>query len=119
MNADPMQSGEPASVDASVLTTLREVLDDDVLLLEIIETFLDQTPDQLAALTLAAGAGENDTVATTAHVVKGSALTLGAVRLGQICAELERAPSEELAAAAVQEYDEVARHLSEFAPALR
>ena len=119
MDAEGRPHTDETSLDPSVLETLREALDDDELLTEVIQTFLDETPTHLASLTAAARSGDAPAVTAAAHLVKGSALTLGAVRLGRMCAALEASPAERLAEGAVQEFEQVSQRLDRFVATLR
>lgn len=82
------------ALDPAVLDALRDALSDDELLVEIIQTFRSETPGQVQDLTLAQQAGDESSITTTAHRIKGSALTFGATKLVRLCAALESAPHE-------------------------
>ena len=103
-------------LDDTVLATLRSALGDDELVAEIIGAFLSETPAQIEGLAAAHRAGDERAVAAAAHLIKGSALTFGAVRLVDRCATLERSPgaSPTLVPAVGQAYDEVAESLSRY-----
>ena len=58
------------------------------LLKEIVTMFAAQTPDLLAAMEAASGAGRSD----IAHQLKGSALALGARALAEAAAHIETSP---------------------------
>lgn len=77
-------------LDHAKLDRLREILGDDAEGVgEIIDTFLEDTPRSIEALK--AGLAEDDAgqVASAAHKIKGSASTLGATRLSELCSDLE------------------------------
>ena len=112
--SNDQQSAPGPWLDPSVLEELRESLVDDQLLTEVIQTFLEETPAHLTSLVAATAAGDAAAAAAVAHHVKGSALTLGAVRLARTCAAIEASPSGQLAEKSVAEFDEVARRLGEF-----
>lgn len=57
---------------------------------EIVEIFLATSNDDVEALVAAAERGELETVRRIAHSMKGSAANLGARRLSEICAGIER-----------------------------
>jgi HPt (histidine-containing phosphotransfer) domain-containing protein len=110
------EAGNGQVLDDSVLATLRSALGDDELVADIIGAFLSETPKQIESLVAADRAGDERAVVAAAHLIKGSALTFGAVRLVSHCATLESAPSQ--AAALVPQvglaYDEAARSLSRY-----
>jgi two-component system sensor histidine kinase/response regulator len=55
--------------------------------------FLSLVPDQIDALLLAVRAGEPETVKASAHKLRGSALSIGAVKLAALCEQLEAEPN--------------------------
>lgn len=121
MSAPPDRPGPGIAVGAGgptlnpdALGSLREALADDELLAEIIRTFVDEAPRQLAALVGAQRHGDLPGAAAGAHLIRGGALSLGATRLVSLCAALERSPEEadDLAAALTEELAEVARSLT-------
>ena len=57
---------------------------------EVVATFFDRTPATLAELRAAASRNDVEAIRRTAHAVKGTSATLGAKRLADECAELER-----------------------------
>ena len=59
-------------------------------MLGIAHNFLMRTPDHIAALTDAAREGDLKAISTTAHLIKGSALTFGAPRLVNLCVPRSR-----------------------------
>jgi two-component system, sensor histidine kinase and response regulator len=56
--------------------------------------FLSLVPDQIDALLLAVRAGERDSVKAGAHKLRGSALSIGAVKLATLCERLEADPTD-------------------------
>jgi HPt (histidine-containing phosphotransfer) domain-containing protein len=86
----------PDVVDPAVdQAVLAEVLDstggDREFLTELIGTYLDDVPRQLAALREAASAGSADGVARAAHALKGASASLGAVGIAERSRVLELA----------------------------
>jgi len=61
---------------------------------EIIDLFLQQTPDLLQSLKEAFGEKDLESVGTTAHMLKGSCANLGAEQLAEWCSELEAMASQ-------------------------
>jgi HPt (histidine-containing phosphotransfer) domain-containing protein len=102
------------TLDPDALQTLRDALGDDELVVDITRTFLSGTPAQIDTLASAELSGDLPTLAATAHLIKGGALTFGAVRLVRLCAALEASPAESrgLVPAVAQEFDELSRALS-------
>ncbi len=56
-------------------------------------SFARDTPVRLEALRAAVAAGDVDAVAFNAHTIKGSAANLGAVRVAEICRQIENLPA--------------------------
>ena len=71
-------------VDRDVLDTLREVMEDGYP--DLLDTFLSDSEKRLRELREAADA---KALSAIAHSLKGSASNMGAVRLVQLCQELE------------------------------
>jgi HPt (histidine-containing phosphotransfer) domain-containing protein len=76
-------------MDRGVMDQLREDLGDGPVR-EVVATFLDRTPATLAELRAAASRNDVEAIRRAAHAVKGTSATLGAKRLADECAELER-----------------------------
>jgi signal transduction histidine kinase/DNA-binding response OmpR family regulator len=74
-------------IDAATLTELRELHGDG--LRELLELYLDDVASQMPRLLAEVERGETESVALTAHRLKGSSLAVGARRVGVIAAELE------------------------------
>jgi CheY-like chemotaxis protein len=92
--AEPV-ADEPADVvdgaiDRRVLDQLREDLGGAAPVGEVIATFLEKTPAILAELRDAAAQSDGERIRQAAHTIKGTSATLGARRLAERCAELER-----------------------------
>jgi histidine phosphotransfer protein HptB len=58
---------------------------------ELIETFLEDAPEQLAALRNAVEQGDAEEARRAAHTLKSNAATFGASALSEVCRELEAA----------------------------
>ncbi len=63
---------------------------DENLVVELIELYLENGSRQVNEIKTAAGNMREETLKHTAHALKGSSLTMGASRVGQLCAELEQ-----------------------------
>jgi signal transduction histidine kinase/CheY-like chemotaxis protein/HPt (histidine-containing phosphotransfer) domain-containing protein len=77
------------ALDRAVLEQLREDLGGAGAVHDVIATFLENTPAVLAALHEAAARTNADGIRRAAHKIKGTSAMLGAVRLSQLCAEIE------------------------------
>jgi len=77
-------------IDANVLSTLKESLgDDDEFLAELIQTFLEDAPEQLAAIRDAMAGGDAEVVRRAAHSMKSNSASFGAMALSGLCKQLE------------------------------
>jgi len=88
---------QDTSIDYSVIESLRELQQDDEpdLLAELTELFLDDTDNRLVALRAAIETGDAESVERTAHSLKGSSGNMGALKMSEICKELENAGTSE------------------------
>jgi HPt (histidine-containing phosphotransfer) domain-containing protein len=59
------------------------------LIVELIDLYLADTPSRITAMRDALATGDHVQLARSAHSVKGSSSTLGAVQVAKTCAELE------------------------------
>lgn len=86
-----------AALDMTVFAELRQMVNEDEVLVKVIDSFLEETPkilrimrDALSPLYTAKVAyGEMSTLESAAHSLKSTSATLGALRLSQLCQELE------------------------------
>ena len=87
--AGPQPPGDISGdlLDAATLAELRELHGGG--LLELLELYLDDVGSQMPRLLAEIDRGETDSVALSAHRLKGSSLAVGAQRVGAIAAELE------------------------------
>lgn len=72
-------------LDHDVLSALQEVMEDEYSML--LDTFLADSEERLVLLHTA---GDAETLGATAHSFKGSCSNMGAIRLAQLCHELEQ-----------------------------
>jgi PAS domain S-box-containing protein len=81
------------AIDLDILGSLHEDIGQggSEVLAELIAIFLEDTPPSLAKLQQAAASQDNRQMALTAHTLKSTSATLGAVRFSQLCRELESA----------------------------
>lgn len=78
---------------------LRDVaMEDTDFMIELVDLFLDDMPEQLEWLRKAVEQADSDSTAKAAHRIKGAAGNVGADRLSQICGELEESSREAQAA---------------------
>jgi HPt (histidine-containing phosphotransfer) domain-containing protein len=111
-----MSDGAGPTLDRGALDNLRADVDDDELVAQVIASFVADTPGQIASLAAAGERRDHPVVVSLAHRIKGSALTLGAVRLAQLCGELEAAPggSGERVPAVARELEALTGSLSDY-----
>lgn len=77
-------------LDNSAIQALRASTGDDPeFLAELVQTFLDESPAQLAELRDASASGDAHEIRRGAHTLKSNAATFGIVRLEDLCRELE------------------------------
>lgn len=87
----PRASGAPLpAIDLQIIENLR-ALDDggDEFLREVVGVFRAESPARLEAIRRAAEGGAARELVGVAHALKGSARTLGLVRLAAVCQEIE------------------------------
>ncbi|UCP09809.1 Hpt domain-containing protein [Pseudomonas sp. MM213] len=77
-------------LDRDVLSALQEVMEDEYSTL--LDTFLADSTERLSQLHKADDA---ETLGATAHSFKGSCSNMGAIRLAQLCNELEQRSKQE------------------------
>lgn len=112
---------EEPILDAQTLDQLRQDIGNDLnILTMLVECYLETTPDLIQSLRSAFDGGDWELVNRSAHSLKSSSATLGAIRLANQCFSLEtlsHLSSEFPADAAVlitqieQEYQQVATAL--------
>jgi CheY-like chemotaxis protein len=86
---EPADQGGGELVDQEALMRLREATGDEEFVNQLVETFLEEAPSLLKALSEAIGSGDVVSLRRTAHTLKSNARTFGAERLGTRCQELE------------------------------
>jgi CheY-like chemotaxis protein/HPt (histidine-containing phosphotransfer) domain-containing protein len=87
----PGASPQTSSVDEAVISKLVSSLGEQgrESVAALIETFLGHVPKQIATLSTASARGETDDVRREAHTLKSNAASFGALRLAELCRELE------------------------------
>lgn len=76
-------------LDERTLSTLAEDIGDRGFVLDTIEVFLAELPERVAGIARGITAGLPGDVKAVSHSLKSSAAMLGALRLSQLCADLE------------------------------
>jgi len=77
------------AVDENVLKQLLEIGNEE-LLIELIETYLSYSPQQIDQIILATAQKQWETIKQQAHSLKSSSANLGASQLSALCTQLER-----------------------------
>lgn len=97
----------PSQLDRKALDQLLETIGGDrEAFRDLVQSFLDEGPELVNRLQLAAAANEADGLRRAAHTLRGSASDFGAVALAGLCREIEalgRAGEAAAAAAKVEE----------------
>ena len=75
-------------IDMATFTDLRDAVGDEFIA-ELVDTFLVEAPNLLAALREAAAAGDTDGYRRAAHSLKSNSNTFGATGLGNMAREHE------------------------------
>jgi HPt (histidine-containing phosphotransfer) domain-containing protein len=104
-----------SSIDTQVLESLLDMLEgDQEVLAEIINCYLMESPKIIAAIQTSINEGDADNLGKTAHNLKSSSASLGAMGIHQLCLELELkgkngnlAGSLELMSQLINEYAQV------------
>lgn len=95
-------------LDREKLDRLREILGDDAEGIgDLIDTFLEETPRALDQMRTGLADEEPKQVASAAHKIKGSAATIGAMTLSDLCKELEAKAREGDLAAVAERLEEL------------
>jgi HPt (histidine-containing phosphotransfer) domain-containing protein len=108
-----------AVLDPEAVETLMEMIGDDQgMVREIIDAFLEDAPDRLAEI--AGGLADSDAglVRRAAHTLKANALTFGALTFADACRELEEAAKADALEAAAPIAAEIERSWSAIRPAI-
>jgi HPt (histidine-containing phosphotransfer) domain-containing protein len=116
--------GGPSSspIDAAAMETIQALESNGSpgLVARLIETYLRSSPELIDSMRQAVSSDDAETIERTAHSLKSSSATLGAVELAELCKELEQIGREASTARAAEvfagletEFDRVRRALSE------
>jgi PAS domain S-box-containing protein len=112
--------GGDAGLDRTVILGLREyqVPAEEDVVAHLITLFMRETPRRLADIRTALESGDAPALERAAHALKGSAGTLGAYALRELCAQLEELAESGTVAGAAQVVDAVAASLERARPVL-
>jgi HPt (histidine-containing phosphotransfer) domain-containing protein len=105
----------PADIEGFRLT-LREAGAEQALY-SILDTFIRQAPDRLAALAAAVASGTGEEIMKAAHVFRGAAATIGARELAELLERIEttaRTGDVETARDAFEGISPVAHHVIDY-----
>jgi len=82
---------EPPTLDRCAIDELRELVDEDTpdFLTDLLDSFLTDARQYLAALESSNHSGDTAGVMAAAHTLKSSSANLGAMKLSQFCSEIE------------------------------
>jgi len=95
-------------LDMEALALLKELEAPGVFSIdELIDTFVETTPDYLNLIEGAIRLGDGDAVSLNAHALKGSCQSVGAARLAQVCERLESMGKEGLLESTQAVFDDV------------
>lgn len=85
-----MTDGQAPILDEGVLAALGEsVGGDESFVADLVQTYLGDGAEQLAAIEAAVGAEDAEALVRPAHTLKSASLTVGAMRLGEVSRGLE------------------------------
>ena len=87
----PTADGDSDAVDEKVLLELKELADegDQAFLAGLIESYLTTSEPLIRQIREAVVGGKPDELRRAAHTLKGSSRSMGVVKVGEICSELE------------------------------
>ena len=102
------------SLDTGVLGSLCEDLGDVGLVSQAMEVYLEELPNRLVQLHQGIESGSAEQVRSTAHALKGASGMLGAIRLQQLCQQLETTPDQSLLFDVIGEAERVETKMREY-----
>ena len=76
-------------LDATAFQQLREMVNQDEILVQIVDRFLEETPSSLRSLAEAVSQRKVDVLQRIAHTLKSTTAMFGATSLSQLCQKLE------------------------------
>jgi HPt (histidine-containing phosphotransfer) domain-containing protein len=81
---------DPGPIDDDQIAPLRELGADDFH--ELVQLFLNEGASRIARLRAIQDQGDTASLAPVAHTLRGTSAAFGAVRLADLCAQIEQAP---------------------------
>ncbi|WP_159595281.1 PAS domain-containing protein [Hydrogenophaga sp. BPS33] len=102
---EPLSSTAPSPVDLDMLVDL--LGEDPNVIQDVLMAFRTGTVDSARAMENAHAGGALQAMSDAAHKLKSAARAIGAVRLGQICADIEEAAASKTPAATLESLVEV------------
>ena len=85
-----MTTDDATTLDLTVLAALLDsVGGDEAFVADLVETYLSDGEDQLAAIAEAVRSGQAEGLVRDAHTLKSSSRTVGANRLGELSRQIE------------------------------
>ena len=105
-------------IDLSAFESLKEMVGDDFVV-ELIETYLEDTPDLLAQLRQAHDAVDAGAFRRVAHSLKSTSASMGALNFSEVARELESIGQEERLAEATSLLDRLPADHEAVAQALK
>lgn len=92
---------EPPAIDRQALDELEHSVGDDrAFLRELVETYLEDAPRQIAALRSGIADGDVETTNRAAHTLKSTSASIGALGLSAMARELQTLTAPETTSAA-------------------
>ncbi|MBD2355795.1 response regulator [Tolypothrix sp. FACHB-123] len=95
--ASDVKSDDLEVIDRSFLQELRAMAgsEGDSLVTELIQVYLEDTPARIQTIKDAVANGDRSKLQKATHALRSPSVSIGAVRLGEICETLENAAQEE------------------------
>ena len=88
-----MEAGvvEQSAVEKEISDKAREWIEEygEDFLVDLIDVYLEDTPNRIAQMRGAVGGGETDTLIREAHTLKSSSANVGAMRLSELAKQME------------------------------
>ena len=85
---------------------------------DLVDLFGAQTPERLGELRRANATGDRSAIATVSHQLKGGCLTLAAVRMAELCSQLEQVAAHATRDGVADLIDRIERDFNHVHPAL-
>ncbi len=116
-----MNLSEAMSLDPSALDMLRELQEpgESDILQELIAIFMDDAPRHCVSMRTAYDRGDADGMARAAHSLKSSSGNMGAMRLSELCGEIEELGFSDRAAEAGHLVEELVKEMALVAELLK